>query len=128
MDTLLSAAAAAVVATAVCLVLKRSNSEMTVPLSIAVCAAALGLAFGLLRPVLELMARAKKLSGLTDAVFYPVLKCVGIGFVSRLASDLCRDGGQSAMAGTVELVGAVCALYVSLPLISTFLDMLLELI
>lgn len=127
MDAMFSVAAAAVLATAVCLVLKRSNGEMTIPLSIALAASALALLAGLLRPVAELMDETKKLSGLSDAVFYPVLKCVAIGIVSRLAADLCRDGGQNAMAGTVELAGAVCAVYVSLPLIESLLDMLEEL-
>ena len=73
------------------------------------------------------MSRARELTGLSSALFSPLLKCVGIGLTCRVAADLCRDGGQSAMAGAVELIGAVGALYVSLPLMGTLLDMLKDL-
>lgn len=119
--------AAAVMATAVCLLLKKSNPEMSLPLSVLVCAGAFTVAAGLLEPILQLLDGARRLSGLSDAVFYPVLKSVGIGVCAKLAADICRDGGQGAMAGCVETAGAICALYVALPLMETLLDMLEEL-
>ena len=44
------------------------------------------------------------------------------------AADLCRDGGQSAVAGAVELGGAAAALYVSLPLLTALLGFLEKLL
>lgn len=127
MEVLIKTAAAAVVASAVCLLLRRSNAEMAVPVSVAVCAGAVVLSAGLLRPVMELLGSAREMSGLSDALFYPVIKSVGIGICTRISADLCRDSGQGAMAGCVELAGAVCALYTALPLMETLLDMLEEL-
>jgi len=124
MNPVISVAAAAVIATAVCLVLKRSNGEMIVPVSAAFAAGAFFLISGLLRPVLSFINEAGSLTGLSAAVLAPVMKCVGIGIVSRLAAEICRDGGQAAMAASVELCGAVCALYSALPIVSTLLDML----
>ena len=43
------------------------------------------------------------------------VKCIG--------ADLCRDGGQTAMAGAVEFAGAAAALWVSLPLLESLLDL-----
>lgn len=123
----MKAAVLAVVGTLCALVIRRSNAEMAAVLAMAVCAAAVWSALGLLEPVLDFAARARELTGLPSAVFSPVLKCVGVALTCRVAADLCRDGGQSAMAGAVELVGAVGALYVSLPLLGTLLDMLEDL-
>lgn len=127
MDAVLKVGAAAVMASALCLLLKRSNAELAVPLSVVVCVGAVVVASGLLRPVLEVMDSAKRLSGLSDALFYPVMKGVGIAVCTKIAADICRDSGQGAMAGCVELTGAVCAVYVALPLMETLLDMLEEL-
>lgn len=127
MDAVLKVGAAAVMASALCLLLKRSNAELAVPVSVVVCVGAVAVAAGMLRPVLELLDSAKRLSGLSDVLFYPVLKSVGIGICTKIASDLCRDSGQGAMAGCVEMTGAVCAIYVALPLMETLLDMLEEL-
>ena len=97
---------------------------MTLPLSAAVCALVLSLCARALLPAMEALDRARTLSGLGNVYFLPVLKCVAIGIVTRAASDLCRDGGQLAMAGAVEFGGAAAALCVSLPLLQTLLDLL----
>ena len=58
----------------------------------------------------------------------PVLKCVGIGVVTRLSADICRDAGQSAASSAVELCGAACALVTAMPLIRTLLQMISEMV
>lgn len=128
MDALLRIAAASALTTAVCLLLRRSNPELQLPLAAAACAFALLLTVRLLQPVRELFERAAALSGLSGAYLLPVAKCVVIGVVTKGAADLCRDGGQSAVAGAVELGGAAAALWVSLPLLSALLDFLERLV
>ena len=124
MGALLRFAAAAIMTTAVCLLLRRSNPELQVPLAAACCAFALYLALELLAPVRDFLERAAALSGIGDVYLLPVAKCVVIAIVSKGAADLCRDGGQSAVAGAVELGGAAAALYVSLPLLTSLLGFL----
>ena len=124
MDVLIRFSAAAALITAVCLLRRRRHAELQVPLAAAGCALVLGMALKLLSPVREFLERAAALSGLSDAYFLPVAKCVVIGIVAKGAADLCRDGGQSAMAGAVELGGAAAALYVSLPLLTALLGFL----
>ena len=128
MELLIRFSAAAALITAVCLLLRRSNPEMQVPLAAAGCALVLGMALKLSGPVRDFLERAAALSGLSGAYFLPVAKCVVIGVISKGAADLCRDGGQSAVAGAVELGGAAAALYVSLPLLTTLLGFLEKLL
>lgn len=97
---------------------------MSLPLAAAVCAFALYAAASALEPVLALLQQAKTLSGLSEVYVLPVTKCVVIGILSRVTADLCRDGGQNAMAGAVELGATAAALYVSLPLLQTLLGLL----
>ena len=120
----LKVAVLAVFGTVAALLIRRSNAEMASALAIAVCAVGLYTAARLMEPVLEFAERARALTGLSGTVFSPVLKCLGVALVSRVAADVCRDGGQGAMASAVELIGAVGAVYASLPLLSAFLDML----
>lgn len=118
----------ALLATATALLLRRSNPELALPLAAAVCAFALALTAELLRPLRELLEELETLSGLSSAYFLPVLKCVAIGIAARLGADLCRDGGQGAMAGAVELGGTAAALFVALPLLRSFFTLLRELL
>ena len=124
MELIVRIAAVAVLGCAAALLLKRGSAELTVPLAAMVCAFALTAAAGALEPAVAFLNRAKILSGLGEAYFLPVMKCVAIGIVTKAAAEVCRDGGQGAMAGAVELGGAAAALYVALPLLETLLGML----
>ena len=128
MEVAIRVAAAALLATSVCLLLKRRNPELLIPLSVVVCIFAFHAAAGALRPVISALDKAKALSGLGEAYFLPVLKCVAIGLITKAAADLCRDGSQTAMAGAVELGGTAAALFVSLPLLQTLLGLLEKLL
>ena len=128
MELVIKLGSAAVLASAVCLLLKKSNPEMGLPLALMVCAGGFILCAGLLGPIISFLERARKVSGLSDAMFYPVVKSVGIGICARISGEVCRDSGQAAMAGSVETLGCVCALYASLPLMESLLDMLEEML
>ena len=54
----------------------------------------------------------------------PLLKTVGIALISRTGGALCRDAGEGAMAGLVEMAGAFAAILVSLPLFRAAWQML----
>lgn len=126
MTILLKAAAAGIAGAVLALVLRRSAPELSLTLSVAVSLIGAMLALELVTGLGDLLETVKKETGLSPAVLGPVMKCVGVGIVTRLASDLCRDAGQSAAASSVELCGAACALVVSLPLIHAMLSAVRE--
>ena len=128
MEVVIKVAALAAVSALMAIVIKRGTTEMSLVLEIAVCAAIAAIAVSLATPIAEVITKAKVMSGLSESILTPVIKCVFIGIISKIASDMCKDGGQGAVANAVELTGAIGALYVSLPLISTLLDMLGELL
>ena len=51
-----------------------------------------------------------------------LLKAVGICFICQFSSDICKDSGQSALAGKVELAGKILILISALPLIEKILE------
>lgn len=128
MEVLLKLGAVALLICGVCLVLKKNSPEIGLALSLCVCVCGFVLVAELLRPVLKLLEEVRRLGGLSDALFYPLIKCVGIGIWAKMAADICKDSGQGAMAGMIELSAAICAVYCALPLMNTLVDMLEELI
>lgn len=64
--------------------------------------------------------------GITDSLYLPVLRAVGIAVVVRIMSALCKDEGQSALAAKIEIVGAVLALAVCLPLFEQVLGLMAD--
>ena len=126
MTILLKAAAIAIAGAIITLLLKRSAPELGLSMSIAVSLLCAALAMELLSGLGEILALVQTQTGLSPAVTAPVLKCVGIGVVTRLSADMCKDAGQSAIASAVELCGACCALVTALPLIQSLLRMISE--
>ncbi|WP_312614217.1 SpoIIIAC/SpoIIIAD family protein, partial [Oscillibacter sp.] len=71
----------------------------------------------------ELTAR----TGVSNELFVPLYKTVGIALVVKIGSGLCKDAGAAALSSAVEIAGAVCALLAALPLLQKAMDVLLEL-
>lgn len=124
MELLIKAAILGIAATLIALLLKKSNPEMALLLSIGAVAVILVVAVELASGVKEMTQLAVALSGVSSAILSPVLKCVGIAIVTRIAADICKDAGQSSVSSSVELVGTAAALYVSMPLMKTLLQMI----
>ncbi len=126
MTILMKAAAVAVAGAIIAMLLKRSAPELGLALTLAVSLLAAGLGAGLLGELGEVLDMAREQTGLGAGVIGPVYKCVGIGVVTRLTADICKDAGQGAVSSAVELCGTVCALTAALPLVRTLLQMIGE--
>lgn len=109
------------------LIIKKTNPEISTVLTLIVCTVMMGMSMKVYSSVSEVLSLVELGTGFSSAYTAPVIKCVGIGITARLGSDLCKDSGQDAVASSVEICGAICALYVSLPLIKTMLRMIGEL-
>ncbi len=127
MEIVIKVTVIGVVGAVLTLLIKRTNPEISTVLSLAICGVIMLMGLTLYSSIAETLELATVNTKLSSAYTAPVLKCVGIGITARLGSELCKDAGQSAVASTVEISGALCALYVSLPLIKTLLRMIGEL-
>lgn len=124
MEVLIKAAVIGAVAALCGLVVKKSNPEISLLLAVAAAAVILSLAVSLLGQVRETAKLVASFSGLQSVVVAPVLKCVAVGIVARIAADMCKDAGQSSVASAVELTGAAAAVCISLPLVNALLQMI----
>ena len=124
----MQAAAVCVTGALLALVLKQGSPVLGLALTVAAAAVvllSLGEALGQLTAFLEELGRR---SGLAPALLAPLYKTVGIAMVVKAGGDLCRDAGESALAGVVETAGSVCALLTALPLLRAVLDTLVKLL
>jgi len=60
--------------------------------------------------------------------FAVAFKALGICYLTQFASDICRDFGQSSLAGKVDLAGKVMIVTISLPLLSGIIEVALGLV
>jgi stage III sporulation protein AD len=64
-----------------------------------------------------------------DAVYgAALLKALAICYITQLAGDTCRDSGETAIAGKIEMAGKIAIVLVSLPLFKGVVDIVTGLI
>lgn len=104
-----------------CLLLKKYSPELSLCLAIVTGAVIVWISASVAGEVTKTLQAISSSGGIQEIYLSPVVKCVGIGLVTHLAAQTCRDAQQGSMASAVELCGTLCALYVSLPLIRSLL-------
>jgi len=101
---------------------KRNLPEMGMLLAILVTLLVLQFALGPMEDILGLFRELSELTGLSSAIFSPMIKTIAIGIVTKFAADICRDAKEQGIASLVEFSGAAAALCTALPLLKTVLS------
>ena len=108
------------------LVLKRDAPVIAFLLTLTAGVLILLYAFGMADSAAQRIYVLLAQGGITDSLYLPVLRAVGIAVVVRIMSALCKDAGQSALAAKIEIVGAVLALSACLPLLEQVLSLMAD--
>lgn len=117
MELAVKAAAVGLTGTVLALLLRRNTPELSLALSLCAGLLAGSLCIGICGEIADSLRRLAVRSGVSYTLITPVFKCVGIGIVTELASQLCADSGQKAVGSFLELCGTLCALFAALPLL-----------
>ena len=121
MELIVKAAALALTAVLIGIVLRRTNPELSLLLSICTVVLIMGAALGFAKSFTELAQTVQRIFGVSETLIKPVLKCVAVAIITKMTSDLCKDSSQAAAASAVELAGTVCALCIIMPLLMSML-------
>lgn len=124
MERFLQAAAGIMAAVIMWIILSKQGKEYALILSLGACCLVLVGAFRFLDPVLDLLRKLQSLGNLQPEWLSVMLKAVGIGLVVEMGSLICSDAGNSALAKTLQILGAVAVLWLSIPLINSLIALL----
>lgn len=127
MEMVSQVTALCVVGALLALVLKRGAPETAMLLTLGTAVVVLLFLAGAVEELMAFLEELAERSGVSQELFVPLYKTVGIALVVKVGGSLCRDAGESALGSVVETAGAVCALLVALPLLRAVLSLLLEL-
>ena len=118
----------ALVGSAVCVLLRQYRPEYAMLAALGCGMLLFGMILLRLEPLLDAVEQIGARLAIDQRYAQAVIKALGICYVVQLASDTCRDAGQSALAGKVELAGKVAVALVALPLFQQLLELALSLI
>lgn len=101
-----------------------SGKGMATLLTLAVCSMVGLIAMEYLQPVIEFLNTLQNVGGLDSELLKLLLKAAGIGMTTELACLVCNDSGNASMGKAVQILGAAVILWLSLPLLTAFMELL----
>ena len=108
-------------------ILRQWKGDWVILLRLAMTLALGATALSAAAPLIRYLQAIPSLSGLSDYA-EPLLKALGIGMLTQVCADICRECGETGVANGVELFGKVEILLLCLPLIHQLLEVAEELL
>ncbi len=118
----------ALVATFLVIILKQYKPEFAILVSLLACIFIIIFAFEKIQTIINLLNDLIVASGINKTFFEILLKITGIAYVVELASTLCVDAGEKAIASKIEFAGKVLIVTMSVPIITTLVETITEVI
>lgn len=128
MDYIYKTIGIAIIAVILCLFVGKQNKDFAVLLSMTACCVILLYAANSMNAVMAFVEELYVLSNLNIDFIVILLKAVGIGFITEISVLICSDSGYSAIGKTIQIIGVFAILWISLPLFTSLLDLLNEIL
>lgn len=76
--------------------------------------------------IFRTIRQISSVSGLKTDYIGLVIKVVGIAYIGEFAGELCRDAGETSLAGKVDLGTKAVIMVMALPLLKTILSTIMD--
>ncbi len=113
----------AILGVAVISQIKRHAPEFTLPVQLAVICIAFAFTAGYFADVIRSVIELSEFGNSSVKYTGILLKASGVTIAGSLACDICRDSGETALAGIIDLIVKVIVISLSLPVIKLLLQM-----
>lgn len=110
------------------IVVKQYKPEFAIYVSIIAGVLILYLIMDKLEGIINLLKNISSKSGINNQFLELLLKITGIAFLAEFAINLCKDSGEGAIASKIEMGSKVIIVSMSIPIISSLLEVILKLI
>jgi len=57
-----------------------------------------------------------------------ILKIVGIAYIAEFGAQVCKDAGESSIAGRIELAGKIFIMVLAMPIVAAVLESIIRLL
>lgn len=128
MEPFWKAAALALIAGVLSLTLNNQDKEYGLLLSIAACLMVTAITVTYLKPVYAFLKELETLGDLRGDMLAILIKALGVGLASEIASMICTDAGNASLTKAIQLLGGAVILYLSVPMFSALMDLIQKIV
>ena len=79
-----------------------------------------------IKDIIDFYYEYSEYGGIDDRYLKIILKSIGIALLTQFTSDICKDSGQSALAGKIEFAGKLLISVLALPLAKSLIEVALK--
>ncbi len=108
--------------------LRRSNKTVSLLLVLFACAAVFFESLSYLGGIMDSLGRMSRGMGEAASYLKIMFKVLGVALLAQTVADLCRDSGESALAGQTETAAKILIVVMILPLLSAVTEVITGLV
>jgi len=110
------------------IIIKQYKPEFAIYVSIVSGIIIIYMIFYKLEGIINLLKMISNKSGINNNFLDLLLKITGIAFLAEFAINLCKDSGEGAIASKIEMGTKVIIVSMSIPIISSLLEIITKLL
>jgi len=118
----------ALVALIIIIMLKQYRPEYAIFISILTGVLILFLVMDRLSGIINLIESIQSKFSINTQFIALLIKITGIAFLSEFAVSICKDSGEAAIASKIELGSKIIIISMSIPIISSLLEIILRIL
>ncbi len=118
----------ALIALIIIIMLKQYRPEYAIFISILTGVLILFLVMDKLTGIVNLIRSIQSKYSINTQFIALLIKITGIAFLSEFAVSICKDSGETAIASKVELGSKIIIISMSIPIISSLLEIILKIL
>lgn len=128
MDDAIKIIAIGFIATIAIIIIKQYKSEFAIYISVIAGIIIIYLILGKLEGIINLLRTISDKSGINSKFLGLLLKITGIAILTEFGITICKDAGEGAIASKIEIGSKVIIISMSIPIISSLLEVILKLV
>ena len=128
MDEIIKIIGIGLIALVIVVILKQYRPEYTIYISIIAGVLILFFAMEKLSGIINLLQSISDKTYINKQFLGILLKITGIAIITEFAVSICTDAGEKAIASKIEIGSKVIIIAMSIPIISSLLELIIEIL
>lgn len=116
------------IALIIIIIVRQYKPEFTLYISLLAGALILLLIMDKLEGIINLLTSLSNKTAINNEFLILLIKITGIAFLTEFAVSICKDTGESAIANKIDMGGKVIIVSMSIPIISSLLETVIEIL
>ena len=118
----------ALIALIIIMLMKQYRPEFAIYISLLAGVLILILVMDKLTGIISLLQSISNKTSINTSFIALLLKITGIAFLTEFAVSICKDSGETAIASKIEIGSKIVIISMSIPIISSLLDIILKIL